>query len=163
MSGSKTPGLTLADLAAMSEDIPVGDSYVTVVGISTEKALNILGRFPQLAKMAQGFKLSDLIAIAPGALSAILASGTGKHGDAETETAAAEIPIETQFDLVEAIGRLTFKNGFGPFVQRLLKLADVAKSDLYTKVPSMNSPSTSKPSLPQDTDPPMSGPTPQDK
>lgn len=159
----KKPGLHLADLAKRTEDVPVGDSHISVSGISVEKALDILKRFPALAKMANGFKLPDLIAIAPGALASIIATGCGQHGDKQAEADAANIPIEYQLDIVEAIGRLTFKNGFAPFAQRVLGLAASVKSDLYTKVPSMNLPVTSKPSSPLDTEPKPSSDTPQDK
>lgn len=160
---SKTPGLSLADLANMSEEVPVGSGHITVVGISVSKALDIVKRFPELAKMAGGFKLADLLLVAPGALAAIIASAVGQHGDEKAEADATNIPIETQFDIVEAVGRLTFRNGFAPFVQRVLNLAQSVKSDLYTKVPSMNSPGTSKPSSPAATAPTMSLDTPPDK
>jgi hypothetical protein len=63
---SKTPGLALADLAKLSEDVPVGDGHITVTGISISKALDIVKRFPELAKMASGFKVADLLLVAPG-------------------------------------------------------------------------------------------------
>lgn len=160
---SNQPGLSLADLAAMTEDVPIGTSTLKVQGISTKNALAVFQRFPQLAKMADGFKISDIIVVAPGALAAIIAAGVGKLGDEEAEEQASQIALETQFDIVEAIGRLTFKSGFAPFAQRLLKLADVARSGNFTKVPSTNLPATSKPSSQPDTIPPVSGDTPLDK
>jgi hypothetical protein len=160
---SKTPGLALADLAKLSEDVPVGDSHITVTGISISKALDIVKRFPELAKLASGFKVADLLLVAPGALAAIIATATGHHGDAEQEAFAADIPIETQFDIVEAVGRLTFRNGFAPFAQRLLDLAQSVRSDLSTKATSMSLHPALKNSSPPDTAPQMSGTTPPDK
>lgn len=160
---SKQPGLNLADLAAQTKDVEVPGGFVTVKGISVQTALALLQRYPHLAKLANGFKVSDLIVVAPGALAAIIAAGFGKFGDEQAEEQAADIPIETQFDLIEAIGGLTFKNGFGPFVSRVMALADAVKSAPSTKAFSTSLPQTSKPSLPADTDPAMSGDTPQDK
>jgi hypothetical protein len=160
---AEQPGLTLADIAGAREKLPVGDSFIEIRGVPTSQALGILQRFPHLAKVTTGFKISDLIAVAPGALAAIIAAGVGKYADAEAEADADAIPIEIQFDIVEAIGRLTFKNGFAPFVERLLALARAAKSDLFTKVPSMNLPATSKSLSPAATPPVMSSSTPQDK
>lgn len=160
---NKQPGLTLADLAGVREQVPFGESFIEVQGISTANALAILQRFPHLAKLANGFKISDLLVVAPEAVAAIIAAGIGKPNDADQEVAAGNIPIEGQFDLIEAIGRSTFKSGFGPFVQRVLALARDLKSDHSIKVPSMSLPATLKNSSPQATNPPPSSDIPQDK
>lgn len=147
MSG-KEPGLTLADIAAMSEDVPVGNGFVTVHGISASDALQIFKRYPALAKMMGGFKAADMIGAMPEAVAAIIAAGVRALGDEKQEADAARVPIEDQFNLVEAIGRLTFKSGFAPFVQRIIALASEANLESFTKVGAMNSPQTSKPSSP---------------
>jgi hypothetical protein len=151
---SKQPGLSLADLAAMSEDVPVGTDFITVRGISAKDALTIIQRFPKLAKLIGGFDVTTFMAAAPDAVAAILARATSKPGaevSEEAEIAAGNIPVEIQFDILEAVGRLTFKNGFGPFVQRIMRLADAADSASFTKVPDMKSPQESKPSSQPDT------------
>jgi hypothetical protein len=149
---SKQPGLNLADLAPMSVDVPVGESYLTVYGISAKNGLAILKRFPALANMLSGgFKLAEFIAVAPDAVACIIAASTGNLGNEAAEKAAGSIGIETQFDLLEAIGGLTFKNGFGPFAQRILALADAVNSGSSTRVPDMKSPPASKVSSSPDT------------
>lgn len=159
----KMPGLTLADLAGAREQVPVGEGTVEVRGISTKVALSILQKFPHLAKLANGFKIADLLSVAPDAVATIIAAGVGKFGDPEAEEQASDIPLEIQYDIVEAIGRLTFKSGFAPFMERVLRLARVAKSDLSTRAPSTNSQVTLKNSSLADTDLAMSGTTPPDK
>lgn len=161
---SNEPGLTLADLAAMSEKVPVGTSFIEVKGISAHNALAIFRRFPKLLKMINGFDLGAFLEVAPEAAAAIIAAGTGHFDDAEAEEAAAGIAIETQYDILEAIGRLTFKSGFGPFVERIIKLGGNVPSFAHSgKVPALNSPPASKPSSPPATTPPTSGDTPSDK
>lgn len=148
---TKENGLTLADLAAMSEDVPVGASFVTVHGISSANALVIFKRFPKLLNLINGFDLATFIEIAPDAAAAVLAAGTGDLSP-EAEEAAAKIGIETQFDMLAAIGRCTFKSGFGPFVERIAALTGrVPNFGNSGKAPATNSPPASKPSSPQDT------------
>lgn len=152
---TKNNGLTLADLAAMHEDVPVGTSYVRVYAISAETALSVFIRFPKVAALLNGFDLPKFIEVAPDAVSAIIAAATGNAGDEQAEKDARNIGIETQYDILEAVGRLSFKAGFGPFVERLLTLAgDRARSFGHSgKVPDMKSPKASKPSSQPDTTP----------
>jgi hypothetical protein len=148
---TKEPGLSLADLAAMTLDVPVGQSHVTVSGISARDALAIFKRFPKLASLMEGFNLTTFLEVAPDAAAAVIAAGFGKLGSEEDEAAAAKIGVETQFDILEAIGGLTFKNGFAPFVGKITRLANAAGSANSTKVPAMTSPTASKPSSQPDT------------
>jgi hypothetical protein len=145
---AKQPGLSLADLAAMSENVPIGTSFITVHGISAKDALGIFKRFPALAKMLGGFDVATFIQVAPDAVAAILAAATAPRGTVPSEAdeeAAGNVPVEVQYDMLEVIGRLTFKNGFAPFVQRITSLAGGADSGNSIKVPAMNSPPASKP------------------
>lgn len=151
MTSTKKPGLTLADLAAQSEDVPVGDSFITVRGVSAEDGLAVFVRFPALAELIGGFTMVKFIQAAPDAVAAIIATATGSPGDAEAEEAAKHVPLETQFDILEAVGRLTFKSGFGPFAERLMGLVNAANSGSSSRAPAMKSPPPSKPSSPPDT------------
>jgi len=150
------PGLNLADLAPMHQDVPVGDSFLRVHGIPVKLALEIFRRFPKIAGMVSGeqFNISAFLSTAPDAVAAIIAASVGQLGNEKAETAAAAIPLETQFDILEAIGGMTFTKGFAPFVQRVMALANVASSASFTKVPDMKSPPASKPASQPDT-PPM--------
>src|ERR1035437_1059295 len=136
---TKMPGLNLADLAPISEDVPIGDSFLTVHGISAETGLQIFQRFPKLAGMTsgEGFNLGAFLTVAPDAVSAIIAAATDNLGNEAAEKNAASRGLETQFDLLEAVGRLTFKIGFAPFAERILALAGAANSALYSKVPDL--------------------------
>jgi hypothetical protein len=150
---SKMPGLNLADLAPMSENVPVGDSFLTVTGVSAKTGLEIFKRFPKIAGMigGEGFNLGAFLSVAPDAVAAIIAASTGNLGNEAAEAAAANLSVETQFDILEAIGRLTFTRGFAPFAEKIMALAGTVNSGLSSKVPDMKSPPASKVSSPPDT------------
>lgn len=150
---SNTPGLNLADLAPMHRDVPVGESFIRVHGIPVKLALEIFSRFPKIAGMVGGesFNLGAFLTTAPDAVAAIIAASVGKLGDEQAELMAAALPLELQFDILEAVGGLTFTKGFAPFVKRVMALANVVGSESFTKVPVMKSPSPSKPASPQGT------------
>jgi len=153
---SNKPGLNLADIAPMHEDVPIGDSFLRVHGISAQTGLEIFRRFPKITGMtssAEGFNLGAFLTIAPDAVAAIIAAAAGHLGDEAAEKAAGDLALETQFNILEAVGRLTFTKGFAPFAERIMALAGAANSALYTKVPVMNSQPASKPSSLPDTPP----------
>jgi len=149
---STKPGLNLADLAPMYEDVPIGDNYLRVHGISAKTGLEIFKRFPKvLGMVGEGFNLGNFLAVAPDAVAAIIAAATDNLGDEKAEAVAAGLGVETQFDILEAVGRLTFTRGFAPFAERIMALAGAANSGLSSKVPDLKSPPASKPSSPPDT------------
>lgn len=150
---SKKPGLNLADLAPMSEDVPVGNGFLTVHGISAKVGLEIFKRFPKILGMVSGsgFNLTTFLAVAPDAVAAIIAAAAGDLGNKKAEEAASSLGVETQFDILEAVGRLTFTRGFAPFVERIMALAGAANSAPSSKVTDTKSPPALKPSSPPDT------------
>lgn len=157
------PGLNLADIAPMHEDVPMGDSFIRVHGISAKDGLDIFKRFPKMVGMVtgEGFNLAAFLSVAPDAVAAIIATAAGSPGDTKAEAGAAKLGLELQFDILEAVGRLTFTKGFGPFAERIMALADsVPNSGLSGKALAMKSPPASKPASPPDTTLTPSGDTP---
>jgi hypothetical protein len=148
---SKQPGLNLADLTAQTEDVPYGESFFSVSGVSAKDAVSIFKRFPKLVSLLGGFNLTTFIETAPDAVAAIIAAACGQLGNEAAEENASRLPMEAQFDILEAVGRLTFTNGFAPFVQRIMRLASAADSASFTKVQPLNSPPVSKNSSQPDT------------
>lgn len=148
-------GLSLADIGQRHEDVPIGASFIRVYGISAEDILSLLQRYPDaLVKAlngASGGQFKDIVKTAPQVVSAILAAAVGKIGDAKAEAEARRVPIEYQLDILEAVGRLSFKNGFGPFVKRILDGLDQAGFVNSGKAPGMKSPQASNTSSPTDT------------
>ncbi len=159
---SKKPGLNLTDLAPMHEDVPIGESFIRVHGISAKAGLDIFKRFPKILGMmtGDGFSLTTFLTVAPDAVAAIIATAAGDPGDKTAEEAASNLGLETQFDILEAVGRLTFTKGFGPFAERIMALANgEANSGLSGKGPDTKSPPLLKPSLSPDIPLPPSGDT----
>lgn len=135
MSENKDQGLSLLDLGPLYTSVPVGDEgkSVKVYGVSARGIFHIFQRFPEVGlwfKNGVGKKIDPkkLLAEAPGAIASIIAAGCGSPGNDEAELVADLMPIETQLDLLEAILRLTFSKGFGPFVQRIVALSAQAES-----------------------------------
>lgn len=162
----KEQGLSLTDIGPVYEDVPVtAEKAVRVSGISAKGIFTIFQRFPQVMEWFKGGRidLQGLIAEMPDAIAAIIAAGCNQPGDDEAEEIAGSYAAETQLDITEAIGRLTFKNGFGPFVKRIVAMANAAQSVNYGRVPGMNLPQGSNPVSPQATTAPPSGTTPQGK
>ncbi len=161
---SEQQGLSLADIANLGEEVEVEEGKkVTVKGISARGCLNLLLRFPDLQKWLTGksITIGDTVLQMPEAVAAIIAAGMGKPGEDEAEELAADLPVETQVDLVEAIFRRTFRSGFGPFVTRLLHLYDAAVVSTNSgKASDMKSQPELSPSSPPDIPPQPSGPTP---
>jgi hypothetical protein len=164
---AKEQGLSLLDIGPVTENIEVGpDKFLAVTGISARGVLTLFLRFPSVQGWFAGESVNGavLVGLAPEALAAIIAAGTGNPGDDKAEEIASNLPVELQLDIVEVIGRLTFKKGFGPFVERVVSLANsAATSANLGKAASTILPQQSKPLSPTDTTQPASGTTPPDK
>lgn len=152
-------GLSLLDLGPQKELVPVGKKKLAVTGVSVQGVFSIFARFPQIGQWFKGGRIdiAGLVEQAPGSIAAFISAGCGEPGNAAAEQVAASLALETQLDILEAIARLTFKNGFGPFVQRILALSEQAQSVNYGRVSDMKSPPISKDSLLAGTAPIPSG------
>lgn len=159
---SKEQGLSLLDIAVATELVEIGaEKPLKVRAISAKSMVAIFQRFPEIRSGAtNGMKIGAMVAAAPDAVAAAIAAGLGHPGDADYEEKAGDLSVDIQLDLLEAIGRCTFRNGFGPFVKRIVAMADAANEaasansgkDLATKLPQ-----ALKPSLPQATVAPTPG------
>lgn len=150
-------GLSLLDLGPLHENVTVvTGKAVRVFGLSAKGLFLIFQRFPQVGKWFKGgvtvkIEPQALLAEVPGAISAIIAAGCGEAGNPKAEEVAERFPVEAQLDILEAVLKLTFRSGFGPFVQRMVALSEVVKSQNYGRGSVTTSPQGSKPALPQDT------------
>lgn len=152
-------GLSLLDIGPLYEQVAVHDKMLKVFGVSSKGLFSIFVRYPEVGKWFRGGKMdmSVLVAEAPGAIAAIIAAGCALPGNTIAEERAADMPVETQLDVLEAIARLTFRNGFGPFVMRIVALNEQAASLNYGRVPVTTSPPVSKPVSPPESTPISSG------
>lgn len=99
---------------------------VEVFGVSARGIAYLLNRFPQLRMLMAGGEVSaeDLITMAPDAVSAIIAAGTGTPGVTAAEEAADRLSLDMQADFLTAILRLTMPKGVSPFVEKLTTLGN---------------------------------------
>lgn len=132
---STKPGLNLADIAPQHVDVPIGDSFLRVQGISVKQALDLFVRFPKVAGMVtgEGFSIAAFVGAAPDAIAAIIATASGSHCDVEAEAGVERLPMDVQFEVLEAVGGLTFTKGFAPFVEKVIALASAVGSGSSTK------------------------------
>jgi hypothetical protein len=145
---AQSQGLSILDIGPVSDTVPVGDKLLTVYGVSAQGIFTVLQGYPELREWFAnqvGHKpdLGKLVMEAPGAVAAIIAAGCGYPGNKDAEANAGSYPVETQLDIIEKIGGLTFKNGFGPFAQRVVALINAARSVNFGRVQGMKSPSLS--------------------
>lgn len=139
------PGLK--DIAKSFKTVTVSGTQVSVPGISADGIAYLFHRFPVVRELISGRDV-DLTAdalskLAPEAVAAIIATGTGDVNDPEAEAAAAKLPLEAQLDLLEAIIGETMPSGVAPFVERLTKTLN-GLSVASTSIPAGISPSPSK-------------------
>jgi|SRR6516164_6137735 hypothetical protein len=150
--------LSLADVLPRFERVGIGgDQFIEVYGISGEDIGMILNRWPdafqQLAKA--GGKPGGM---APGLLGAVIAATqrNGKDesllGDEKVEKRARALSVGAQLKVLQAMGRCTFPDGIGPFLEGLQSMSSAAKEAMavvvrvVSKDQAMASPPTPKPS-----------------
>lgn len=156
-------GLSLLDIGPLYEKVAMpNDQMLRVFGVSVRGMFAIFVRYPEVGKWFKGGKLdmTSLVAQAPDAIAAVIAAGCALPGNTTAEERAADLPIEVQLDILEAIGRITFRSGFGPFVLRVVALHEQAASLNYGRASGMTLPQVSKPVLPPVTPPTTSGASP---
>ena len=100
---------------------------ITVSGISARGVVALLHEFPALketlaGRETKGLNGATLLDLAPDAAAAIIAAGTGNPGSVEYKKAADALPFGVQVEFLDAIVKLTFPQGVGPFVATLEKL-----------------------------------------
>lgn len=115
--------VSLLDIADQQKTVTIRDKDVAVFGISAQDIVYLFGKFPELRLLMSG-KQADLtpetlLKLAPGAVAAAIAAGTGSAGNENAEAVAARLGLGEQLDLLAAIFELTFPQGVGPFVAKL--------------------------------------------
>ena len=120
----------LLDLADMETSVPIRGKQIAISGISVDGIIILLREYPDLQKLLGGRASSltpeMLTKMAPGAMAAAIAAGTGVAGNKKAEAQAAKLSLGEQTQLLEAIFKATFPLGVGPFVESLDLLAGEA-------------------------------------
>jgi hypothetical protein len=152
--------LSLLDVLPQHETVDIGGGQqIEVYGISAEDIGAILHRYPdafaQIIKAKGNVTLTD-----PALLGALLAASQrngSEHsllGNDECEQRARSLSVGAQMKIMQAIGRVTFPDGAGPFLQGLASMSSAANEAMRlviqvdSKGRAMTSPPTPKPSEP---------------
>ena len=126
--------VSLIDIAPQQKTVPICDVDIAVFGVSAEGIAQLLIAFPELRQMMGGkAKASEVTAetimsVAPRAVAAAIAAGTGHPGDPAHEAAASKLAIGDQLDLLSAIFDMTFPKGLDPFVAKLEALGIMGRA-----------------------------------
>jgi hypothetical protein len=109
--------------ATAVEVVKINGQRFVVHGLRVPALASIVARFPDLAFLIGGAtagvgtpKMIEQLGAATGP---IIAAGIGELGNEKTEKIAGDLLAEHQLELVAAIFRMTFPNGFISFVQKL--------------------------------------------
>jgi hypothetical protein len=153
--------VSLLDIADLTKSVPVRGKEVTVFGISAQDVVYLLGKFPELRSLMAGNRAEltpeAMLKLAPAAVAAVVAAGTGSAGDEKAEAVAARLAIGEQVEIIAAIFELTFPQGIGPFVAKLEAFGLLKGDGTSGWGPDTKSPAPSKDSSPPDTAPPTPG------
>jgi hypothetical protein len=127
---------SLLEIANVARTVNVQGVEVSVFGISGTGIATLMARFPEVGKMMSGVEpdRQALIKMAPKALNAFIAAGTGGIGDEKAEEIAGNLGVGDQLDLIDEILRLTFPRGIGPFVEKLKGLGLLAAVDQSAQI-----------------------------
>jgi hypothetical protein len=136
------PGLK--DVAKSFRSVTVRGTEIEVPGIGSEAIAYLFHRFPVVREMMGGRDVSltaeAISKLAPEAVAAIIAAGTGNINDPEAEAIAAKLPLEAQLDLLEAIIGETMPSGPGPFMEKATRiLGKLGDAGLSTSIPGTSS------------------------
>lgn len=133
---------SLLDIAPACQLVKIGEGEVECYGISAKGLVSLMTRFPDLRRMMTGVEVTTeaLLALAPEAVAAVIAAGTGHVDEPDHEAAAERLSIDIQADLLEAILRITMPGGARPLADKLARLAGVV-GDESGKGPATRSPS----------------------
>jgi len=127
-----------------------------VKGLSARHLFTLFSEAPQIRRMIEERKDSTpqelMMTLAPSIVGRIVAMATGLPQNAEVEERVLDMSPDDLLNILEAVQRLSFRNGIGPFVDRMTSLIQMSRQD---SKPSSNSttksPARSSASLQMDT------------
>ena len=144
-----------------------GKLEVDVFGISGEDIGKILGRYPN-AFTQMVASANTPTALEPGLMGAIVAASQREGEDPDTSLLGNEkiekrgrgLGVGAQMKILKAMGRCTFPDGIGPFLEDLVLTSSSAKEamEVIVRVASKEQATTS-PKTPKPSEPPVTQPS----
>jgi hypothetical protein len=119
---------SLLDIAPLSTTVMLRGVERPVTGIGVEGIIYLLQRFPILGALLSQRDASALmspaalLAMAPDAVDAIIATGLGHRNSPETEAALHNLVLDEQIECLTKIMEVTMPRGVVPFVEMLNKM-----------------------------------------
>lgn len=130
--------VSLTDLlsaAKRAEIVEVLGAEVDCRSLTLAEIADLIWRFPEVRRMMREAaaqqedgeatsglseeSASRLLALAPKAIGAVIAAGTGHAGEQDQEAAATQLPLDAQVELLATILRLSAPGGVVPLVQKV--------------------------------------------
>jgi hypothetical protein len=115
---------SLLDLGPLTEEVEIRGVKLTVRGLTAANLFKLFADFPDMQEaLAQmGTTSSAILELAPDLFAKIIAIATGSPGDAAVIAKAQELGATDQMAILSAVQRLSFPQGFGPFVEQITRL-----------------------------------------
>ena len=115
---------SLLDLGPLTEEVEIRGVKLTVHGLTAANLFKLFSEFPdmQQALAQMGTAGAVMLDLAPDLFAKIIAIATGSPGDAAIEAKAKELGAADQMAILGAVQRLSFPQGFGPFVEQITRL-----------------------------------------
>lgn len=118
---------SLLDLGPLTEEVEIRGVKLTVHGLTGAHVFKLFSEFPDMAPMLArlGTPGAVMMDLAPDMLAKVIAIATGSPGDAAVEAKAKELGVADQMVILSAVQRLSFPQGFRPFVDQLTRLVEM--------------------------------------
>jgi hypothetical protein len=116
---------SLLDLGPLTEQVEVRGVQLTVRGLTAANLFKLFSEFPGLPQAMQQIgdaNATPILDLAPDLLAKIIAMATGSPGNKEVEDKAKELGAADQMAILGAVQRLSFPQGFVPFVNEMTRL-----------------------------------------
>jgi hypothetical protein len=129
---------SLLDLGPLTEEIDIRGVKLKVQGLSAAHLFKLFSEFPDMTQMIgqMGNAGAAMLNMAPDLIAKIIATATGSPDDKQIEEQAKTLGAADQMAILMAVQRLSFPQGFGPFVDQITKL--MGTSSLMPSIPSGN-------------------------
>lgn len=135
---------SIMDIGPLSDSVSLRGTKIDLVGVGADTLVALLSMFPDLYKaigMRKEMTPQDFIKLGPDIVAAVIAVGTGVEAKEENVAAIKnlKLTIGEQMIVLSPILKMTFPQGFHPFVDALSEVVEGAgQAEQSGKVPVTN-------------------------
>jgi hypothetical protein len=133
---------SIMDIGPLSASVALRGVELSINGIGSDAIVVLLQMFPDLHRaigMRKEMNAADFMKLGPDIVAAVIAVGTGYDVTDEVIAKIKTFSIGEQMSLIAPILKLTFPQGFGPFVDALTEVVEGAsQAGQSGKVPVTN-------------------------